>query len=222
MRLISVGLLGVLALGGCISEAEKARREEAALIKEAHAAVANKLRDAGSATFSDVEGRAGAVCGVVRGRNGFGGYGEDVRFVYSSIGIAELDPAASPLHPNMRAARQIEQCAFDLDYRKCRGEDGLPSVIERCMAGVDLVEPDVTVTADVAKEACREALERRFNEDIRPGTLTTRSARARPIGDAWNVRLNWEASGDDYSGIRSTGTCVVKVSGETLVIDLND
>lgn len=78
--LCAVSLIALVALGGCVSEAEKDRREEARRIEVAQQAVAQELRDPSSAQFSEVEYYDYDVCGIVRGKNAFGGYGEPVKF----------------------------------------------------------------------------------------------------------------------------------------------
>lgn len=80
-----------------------------------------------------------------------------------------------------------------------------------------MVPPGQTVTAAVAENACLSALERRFNEDIRAGQLTAISAKVRKAASTWNVSINWSASGADFAGMSSTGTCVVRSDGRTLV-----
>ena len=52
-------------------------------ISEARRDVARKLREPESAKFDQLaEVRDGIVCGTVRGRNGFGGYGDRAPFVW--------------------------------------------------------------------------------------------------------------------------------------------
>lgn len=223
MKCVEFAVAGLVALiaAGCVSEAEQARRAENELIESARVAVAGQLRDPTSPLFSQVEARDNLVCGLVNGKNAFGAYAGDQKFVYNRYGGAELDPPRVR-YPDPRAVPPTTICAFDLDYRTCRGEEGLPDVMERCITGIDLVPGDQEVTESVAKTACLSGLQRRFNEDIRPGTLTQRSATARQSHGSWQVRLTWEASGEDFSGLSDTGACVVESSGRTRVHFLND
>ena len=70
---------------------------EAPQIQAARAAVKATLRDPGSAQFSEVAAKPGAVCGWVNARNGFGGYGGRLLFVYvtASRRAFVLDPSSS-------------------------------------------------------------------------------------------------------------------------------
>ncbi|MFN4295242.1 MAG: hypothetical protein ACK4FB_00235 [Brevundimonas sp.] len=209
----------LIGAGGCVSEAEQARRDQAAMIEVAQASVAQELRDPSSAQFSDVEVRNEKVCGIVRGRNGFGGYGEPIKFV-SVVGIVSLDPAGNSIPASMQYIQEVEQCAFDTDYRECRGATGLSSPMERCLFGWQMASPGEVTDQAAAQDLCRQVLERRFNEDIRPATLTTVSATADRNDTSWSVRLTWEASSDDFSGLRSTGQCRIGDDGYALVTRL--
>lgn len=212
MRRIVV--LAALVVAGCVSEEQKAARAAQALIEEAKAAAANALREPPSAIFTDVEARGNQVCGLVNGRNGFGGYGDQTRFVYSA-GEVSLDPSS-------RTDRviEVERCDFDTSYRRCRGETGLQSVLDRCLIGTRYAEPGVAITQEVAEASCRLALERRFRDDVRDAELRTVSVRSKGLSDRWLVTLSWEAKGDDFSGLQGTGRCTVDQAGMTLVAAL--
>lgn len=218
MRSVGAYVLVVgAALAGCVSEAESARRAEAALIQEAQAAVSSELRDPTSPLFSQVRTRDSLVCGMVNARNGFGAYAGKQRFTYQS-GRAVIDPSLRPPHEGpLEMVRQTEICMFDLDYRTCDGAEGLPSAVERCMTGTQMVTPGQEVTEGAAKQACLTALERRFNEDIRPAKLTSGTSRARKISTGWRVSVEWTASGPETSVGGATGTCLVHDDGMTKV-----
>lgn len=115
----------LVGLVGCVSEAERDRREEAALIGRAQTRVSALLRDPSSAQFSEVEVRGTNICGVVRGKNALGGYGSPQKFVVAA-GAATIDPSASSAPGQMAQVRVSEQCLFDVEYRTCRGEEGFP------------------------------------------------------------------------------------------------
>lgn len=70
MRKLIIAALVCVATSGC---------------SQAHHDVAQVLRDPSSARFSnEVKGPAGAVCGTVTGKNGFGGYADATPFVYTA------------------------------------------------------------------------------------------------------------------------------------------
>ena len=207
-----------MGIAGCVSEAAQKQRKEAEIIGRAQARVAALLRDPASAEFSDVEVRGQNICGVVRGRNGFGGYGSSQKFVVVA-GVATIDPSASPTRSSMAQVRASEQCLFDVEYRTCRGEEGLSTPMERCLTGERMVPPGQAITSEVAEEACRKALEKRFREDVRPGQLIATSAKSKKFSAAWHVTVNWSASDKTLIG-SSTGTCIVRGDGRTLVRSL--
>lgn len=84
--LLSIGMLAALASG--------ARADPLA---NAEAAVRAVLSDPGSARFEEVRARPGAVCGFVSARNGHGGYGAPVLFVYAAAERRAyvLDPSST-------------------------------------------------------------------------------------------------------------------------------
>ena len=82
---------------GCAAAAAIASPAIAGELDVAKAAVRANLRDPASARFSDMRERKGAVCGFVAARNGFGGYGEPMLFVYLTAERAAyvIDPRSN-------------------------------------------------------------------------------------------------------------------------------
>lgn len=204
----------------CISEAEQHRREKGEVIGRAQTRVAALLRDPSSAQFSDVQVRGAEICGAVNGKNALGGYGSPRRFVVAA-GVVNFDPSESPVSTDMAQVRVSERCLFDVQYRVCRGELGPSNPMERCLTGERMIPLGQAITAAVAENACLRALEKRFNEDVRVGQLVPISAKTTKSTSAWGVSVKWSASGADFVGISSTGTCVVRNDGRVLVKSLS-
>jgi len=204
--------------GACTNEEAVKRRTDEQAITNAKALVSSQLRDPASANFSQIEVRDGAVCGLVRGKNGFGVYAEPRRFV-AAHGKATLAPSPAPGGPEPnRALLLTEQCIFEVDYRTCRGEEGLSS-LERCFPSIEATR-ETPVSENEAKRICLDALERRFQQDIRPGQLKAMSSRTRAFASGYWVRITWEANGHDYSGISAVGECTVDSNGSSMVLSL--
>lgn len=206
-----------------MSETARQAKEDEALIAASRPAVAARLLDPTSPIFSSVTVRNGEVCGIVRGKNTFGGYvAQPIRFTFTEATQATLEPETKF---GGREGRQGPSCMFDLEYRRCKGEEDVPAMLT-CMAWLKdddaHVEGSPVVTRVSAATSCLKELDTTFNEEIRPGELTARSSRAtRRDGGAWVVRVEWTADGSDYSGIQSAGTCVVNANGLTRVTALN-
>lgn len=204
--------------GACTNEEAVKRRTDEQAIANAKALISSQLRDPASASFSQIEVRDGAVCGLVGGKNGFGVYAEPRRFV-AALGKATLAPSPAPSGPESNGALLLtEQCIFEVDYRTCRGEEGLSS-LELCMPS-SAAARETPVSEDEAKRICLDALERRFQQDIRPGQLKAVSSRTRAFASGHWVSITWEANGRDYTGISSTGECAVDGSGGAMVLSL--
>lgn len=222
MRTLLAVVVASLGVTGCMSEAAKQRIEDEALIEKSRYAVGARLLDPTSPVFSQVTVRNGEVCGLVRGKNTFGGYvAHPIRFTYTEAAQATLEPDTKF---GGAEGRQGPSCMFDINYRECKGED-MPS-IHTCMAWLrdgDAHTPGTpVVTKATATDSCLEALDAAFKKEIRPGDLSARSARASRRGDGpWQVRVEWTAAGDNFSGLQSAGTCVVNANGLTRVTALH-
>ena len=109
-----------LILAGCTTPEEK-------LIATAQAAVASKLRDPTSPLFTNVTATENGleVCGQVNAKNGFGAYAGKDRFIYNTATGAEIEPSEN------QPAGKLIVCAFDNNYRACKGEV-VPSYLEAC------------------------------------------------------------------------------------------
>lgn len=210
-------VLAALLVSGCLSEEQRAERAAEALIEEAKSAAAQTLLEPSSATFSAVEAREGKVCGLVNGRNAFGGYGARTKFVYSA-GQATLDPSSKGAG-GLGTVFEVERCDFDTRYRQCRGEQGF-DVLDRCLVGERFAAPGVEMTKDIAHESCLSALEQRFNQDIRAAQLKMKSASSNKTSDGWVVKVEWEAMGPGFSGLEQQGRCFVGDDGNARVIAL--
>ena len=206
-----------------MSESARQQADDKALIAASRPAVGARLLDPTSPVFSSVTVRDGQVCGMVRGKNTFGGYvAEPVRFTFTKLAQATLEPEVKFGGPD---GRQGPSCMFDLEYRRCKGEEDVPA-IGTCMAWMKDGDAHVggtpVVTRTSASADCLEALDATFKREIRPGTLTARSSRAiQRSSGAWDVRVEWTAAGSDFSGIDSAGTCVVNANGLTRITALN-
>ena len=101
-----------------------------AAIREAQEAVSSDLIDPMSATFTDVTATetGSAVCGYVNAKNRLGGYTGKKRFVWVRGGTAQVEPEPSRSSQIRPEAAAAPGCIFDLTYRDCKGETGLPSV----------------------------------------------------------------------------------------------
>lgn len=85
--------LAVAALSGCAPEQQPLSPEEHVL-ERGKLAVAERLRDPGSARWRNLRVRRGyALCGQVNGTNAYGGYGgfEDFVYVNGSLAPASTD-----------------------------------------------------------------------------------------------------------------------------------
>ncbi len=209
-----------------MSDAARQRKEGEALIAASRPAVAARLLDPTSPIFSDVTVRNGKVCGLVKAKNTFGGYvARPKRFTFTEATQATLEPDPGDYRLLHKEAADGPLCMFDLEYRRCKGEEDVPE-IGACLAwmkdGDVRVEGSPVVTRASAAADCLKALDASFKRDIRLGDLTARSSRAaQRRGGAWDVRVEWTAAGSDFSGIESAGTCVVNANGLTRVTALN-
>lgn len=226
VRILLSIIVSSLTVGGCMSEAAKQRLDEKELIEKSRFAVGARLLDPTSPIFTQVTARNGEVCGLVRGKNTFGGYvAQPTRFVFNEATQATLEPDPSEFSLLRKEVREGPLCMFDIEYRECKGEENLPAALS-CMAWLHdddvYVAETPTVSKELATSKCLAALDASFKRDIRPGTLRSRSVRASKseIG-AWSVRIEWTADGANFSGIESAGTCVVNANGLTRVVALN-
>ena len=99
---------------------------------EAEAAIKAELLDPASALFSEVTVDGAAVCGLVNGKNRFGGYVGAKRFVWVKGGTAQIEPSTVGLSAN---ASGVTTCMFDSVYGDCKGDAGAPTVTE-CSSGL--------------------------------------------------------------------------------------
>ena len=93
VRRIQAIAVGLMFLAGCSGDT--------GLVGDAQRAVKGQLRDPESARFSSVRvvetSNTKVVCGLVNAKNGFGGYGGDLRFYYvpqPGTGAIQGDPDA--------------------------------------------------------------------------------------------------------------------------------
>lgn len=113
-------------------------------IAEAQALVADELIDPTSPLFSDVTigTTSNEVCGWVNGKNRLGAYAGEQRFYV--IGTrAQLE---SQVEEQARRLPDIKPeiansglCAFDREFRICKGEQGVPDPLDCLLLSTDLL-----------------------------------------------------------------------------------
>ncbi|WP_396594828.1 hypothetical protein [Brevundimonas sp. R86498] len=225
MRILVLVLVASLSAAGCVSEAARQAKEDEALIAASRPAVGARLLDPTSPIFSDVTVRDGQVCGLVRGKNTFGGYvARPKRFTFTERTQATLEPDPGDTSVLRKEAAAGPLCMFDLEYRRCKGEANVPE-IGTCLAWMSDNDEHIAgtpvVTQEVAKIKCIEALDADFERKIGKGDFTAGSSQATRRGEGpWQVRVKWTDTGEDPSGMDFTGTCVVNANGLARVTDL--
>jgi hypothetical protein len=86
----AAGLLGVMVLIAGLSPSA-----EQEFINNAKDRIRSMMRDPDSTKFANLEMRDGYLKGCVKGRNGFGGYGDWQSFTVTEYGSIDIDAAGS-------------------------------------------------------------------------------------------------------------------------------
>ena len=111
--LLGVAILVMLLFGNKLFESDEAKVK---------AAVADKLRDPGSAEFRDITVGETIACGEVNGKNGFGAYSGFSKFVYAD-GVVLMEPA-EPVRFNVADQTTFfeKKATFYRIMQRCRSQ----------------------------------------------------------------------------------------------------